>query len=153
MIRLLIRLALLVILVVAGAALYLGYWAGNHGTTAQPSTAESTHTPATAPAGGTSGKIDTAKARERGAEIGEKAAVAAAKVQDSVAEASISAKIKSKMALDEVVKARSITVSTNGSVVTLTGTVASRAEHERAVALARETSGVTQVVDHLTIAR
>jgi osmotically-inducible protein OsmY len=147
MIRLIFRLALVVILVVAGAFLYLGYQAGNR--TAEPSAA----TTAPAPATGTSGTIDTAKAREAGAEIGEKTAAAAAKVQHSMAEASISAKIKSKMALDDTVKARSINVSTSGTVVTLTGQVGSSAEHDRAVALARETSGVTNVVDRLTVAR
>jgi hyperosmotically inducible protein len=152
MIRLLIRVALVVILIVAGAALYLGYWAGNRGTAAQPSTSTSAHSPAT-PATGTSGKIDTEKARERGAEIGEKTAVAASKVEASLAEASISAKIMSKMALDDTVKARSIRVSTDHSVVTLSGTVGSAAERDRAVALARETSGVSRVVDQLTIAR
>jgi osmotically-inducible protein OsmY len=35
--------------------------------------------------------------------------------------------------------------------VTLSGTVASRAEHDRAVSLARETEGVTQVIDELTL--
>ena len=144
MIRLLIRLVLVVIVVVGGAALYLGYWAGNRGTTAQPASSA----PAT-----TSGKIDTTKARERGAEIGEKTAVAASKVENTVAEASISAKIMSKMALDDSVKARSIRVSTDHSVVTLSGTVGSTAERDRAVALARETSGVTRVVDQLTVAR
>jgi hyperosmotically inducible protein len=142
--RLLIRALLVVILLVAGGFLLLGYWAGHRGSTAQSSAS---------PAIGTSGRIDTTKARERGAEIGEKTAVAAAKVQDTVSEAAISTKIKAKMALDETVKARSIDVSTSHSVVTLSGTVASGAERDRAVALARETAGVTEVVDHLTVAR
>jgi len=38
-------------------------------------------------------------------------------------------------------------------VVTLRGSVSSTAERDRAVALARETAGVTQVVDHLTVVR
>jgi hyperosmotically inducible protein len=97
--------------------------------------------------------VDTEKARERGAEIGEKAAVAAAKVKDSIAEGSVTAKIKAKMALDDTIKARSIDVTTNGTTVTLSGTVQSRAEHDRAVALARETEGVTRVVDELRVVR
>ena len=153
MIRLLIRLVLLVIVVVGGAALYLGYWAGNRGTTAQPATETTSRTPSSAPATANSGKIDTAKARERGAEIGEKTAVAASKVQNTVVEASISAKIMSKMALDDSVKARSIRVSTDHSVVTLSGTVGSTAERNRSVSLARETSGVTRVIDQLTVSR
>jgi osmotically-inducible protein OsmY len=142
--RLLIRALLVVILLVGGGFLLLGYWAGRHGSTAQPSTS---------PAIGTSGRIDTTKARERGAELGEKTAIAAAKAQETVAEAATTAKIKAKMALDEMVKARAIDVSTNHSTVTLSGTVGSEAERDRAVALARETAGVTQVVDHLTVQR
>jgi hypothetical protein len=107
---------------------------------------------------GTSGVIDTEKARERGAELGEKTAEAAnaardaaVKVQESVSEAAITAKIKSKMALDDVVKARTIDVTTSGSTVTLEGFVDSPGEHDRAIALARETNGVTSVVDHLRL--
>jgi osmotically-inducible protein OsmY len=55
------------------------------------------------------------------------------------------------MALDDMVKARTINVDTTGSVVTLTGTVASNQERERAVRLARETVGVTNVVDKLQV--
>jgi osmotically-inducible protein OsmY len=52
-----------------------------------------------------------------------------------------------------VVKARAIDVTTNGTTVTLRGTVSSRDEHDRAVALARETIGVSRVVDELRISR
>jgi hyperosmotically inducible periplasmic protein len=99
---------------------------------------------------GTSGTVD--KARERGAELGEKAAVAGEKIKDAAHDAAITSKIKAKMALDDSVKARAIDVSTDGSTVTVSGTVRSRAEHERALALARETAGVTTVIDHLTLA-
>ena len=92
-----------------------------------------------------------ARARERGAEIGEKAGAAAARVEETVNEAGLSAKIKAKMALDDTVKARAIDVTTRGTTVTLSGTVESQAERTRAVSLARETSGVTQVVDNLRL--
>ena len=55
------------------------------------------------------------------------------------------------MALDDLVKARTINVDTTGSVVTLSGTVESSQERERAVRLARETAGVTNVVDKLQV--
>ena len=58
-------------------------------------------------------------------------------------------KTKSKMALDDMVKARTINVDTTGSVVTLSGTVES--SQDRAVRLARETAGVTNVVDKLQV--
>ena len=49
------------------------------------------------------------------------------------------------------VKARAINVTTRGTTVTLTGTVESKGEHDRAMALARETDGVTQVIDDLRL--
>ena len=101
----------------------------------------------------TTGTIDKDKARERGAEIGEKTAVAVEKMKESVGEAQLTAKIKAKMALDDQVKARAIDVTTNETTVTLSGTVSSQAEHDRAMALARETKGVTRVVDALRLSR
>ena len=101
---------------------------------------------------GTTGAIDTEKAREKGAELGEKAAEAAEKVKEGLAEAQITAKIKAKMALDDSVRARTVDVSTTGTAVTLSGNVRSKSERDRAVALARETDGVTRVVDHLVVA-
>jgi len=55
------------------------------------------------------------------------------------------------MTLDDSIKARSIDVSTDGSTVTLDGTVGSVAEHDRALALTRETDGVTRVIDRLKV--
>jgi osmotically-inducible protein OsmY len=98
---------------------------------------------------GTSGSVETA--RERGAEIGEKVAIAAAKVKEEAGEAALTSKIKAKMVLDDNIKARAIDVTTDGSTVTLVGTVATVDEHDRAIRLARETAGVTQVVDRLRI--
>ena len=89
------------------------------------------------------------RARERGAEIGEKAAVAATRVEKTIDEAALTAKIKAKMALDDSVKARAINVTTHGTTVTLSGTVESHAERDRAMALARETDRVTKVIDDL----
>ena len=139
--RFLLRLALLIVVVGVAGFLYLGYWAGRGSSPAQPGSV------------GTGGATNTERARERAAELGEKAAGAAAKVQEGVTEASITGKIKAKMALDDSVKARSINVTTSGSVVTVSGTVASVREHDRAIALARETDGVSQVVDHLRVQR
>ena len=139
--RAVLRLLLVVVAVVAIGFLFLGYWAGR-GTPAHPSSPV-----------GTSGAINTERARERAAELGDKAAGAAAKVQESVSEAGITAKIKAKMALDDSVKSRSINVTTDGSIVTVSGTVESVKEHDRAIALARETDGVSQVVDRLRVQR
>ena len=90
-----------------------------------------------APALGATGQIDTAEARQRGAQLGEKAAIATEKVRDTARAATITTKIKAKMARDDSVRARAIDVSTDGSTVTLKGTVRSVAEHDRAMALSR----------------
>ena len=113
---------------------------------------------------GTSGAVNVEKARERGAEIGEKAAVATEKVRETAAvatekvqsthDATITAKIKAKMALDDLVKARTIDVTTDGTTVTLKGTTAlrwRRANHRRA-AVRAGTAGVAEVVDDLRVA-
>jgi osmotically-inducible protein OsmY len=140
--RALVRVFLVVLVVVAAAFLVLGYWSGSRVQRADTKTAQ--------PAVGTTG-VDVERARERGAEIGERAAVASQKVETAVGEAALTTKIKAKMALDDTVKARAIDVTTAGSTVTLSGTVGSTAERDRAVALARETAGVTQVVDRLVV--
>ena len=49
------------------------------------------------------------------------------------------------------VRGTGIDIDTVGGVVTLRGNVASADERQRAVRLARETDGVTSVVDQLTI--
>jgi len=138
-----LRTLLLVILFVVVGFLAYGWWTGTgfqHPVlTLERPTA-------------TSGSIDTAKARERGAEVGEQAAKAAAAVRETVDEAAITSKIKAKMALDDNVRARSIDVSTSGTTVTVAGTVRSQEERERALKLARETNGVTRVIDRLEIA-
>jgi hyperosmotically inducible protein len=55
------------------------------------------------------------------------------------------------MALDDTVKALNIDVDTNGGEVTLSGTVNSAAERDKALQLARDTAGVTSVRDRLVI--
>jgi osmotically-inducible protein OsmY len=100
---------------------------------------------------GTSGTPSVETARERGAEMGEKVALAAAKVKETAGEAGLTSKIKAKMLLDDNIRARAIDVTTNDSTVTLSGTVRSVDEHDRAVRLARETAGVTRIVDQLRI--
>jgi osmotically-inducible protein OsmY len=67
-----------------------------------------------------------------------------------VSDASLTAKIKSKMALDDTVKALDINVTTRNGEVTLSGRVGSEQERTRALALARETGGVRSVRDRLT---
>jgi hypothetical protein len=90
-----------------------------------------------------------ARPRARAAYLGSRAAVATSKVEETISEAALTTKIKAKMTLDDIVKARTINVTTHGTTVTLSGRVESKAEHDRAMSLARETDGVTEVIDDL----
>ena len=133
------KVLLLAVVVVAGILVY-NYWSGN-GWTLLPSS-------------GSSGvNVETARTQssEFAAKAAEKGREAAASVEVALSEGALTTKIKSKMALDDSVKARTISVNTEGSVVTLTGSVGSNAERDRAVRLARETDGVTKVVDKLEL--
>jgi len=80
-----------------------------------------------------------------------KASTAADKVGDRMGASALTAKIKSKMALDDRVNSRAINVDTSGSVATLSGVVRSADERARAVRLARETHGITRVIDKLRV--
>jgi osmotically-inducible protein OsmY len=64
---------------------------------------------------------------------------------------SLTAKIKAKMALDDTVKALDLNVDTVNGVVTVRGKVRTSSERERALTLARETNGVRQVIDRVTV--
>jgi hyperosmotically inducible periplasmic protein len=75
----------------------------------------------------------------------------AATVACSQTDSGVTTAVKSKMAADHTVKASEINVDTHNHVVTLNGTVGSKAEKERAVAIARDTKGVNSVVDDLTV--
>jgi len=66
-------------------------------------------------------------------------------------DATLTASVKTKLAADEIVKATNVSVTSVDHVVTLTGVVGSKAEKDRAMMIARDTTGVTSVVDKLTI--
>ena len=63
----------------------------------------------------------------------------------------LTAKVQSKYFLDDDVKGHEIDVDTNAGVVTLTGNVETQAQRRQAVALARNTEGVREVVDQLKV--
>ena len=69
----------------------------------------------------------------------------------SQTDAGVTTAVKTKMASDDTVKASEINVDTHNHVVTLNGTVGSQAQKERAVMIARNTKGVSNVVDDLTV--
>ena len=141
MFRALLRLVVLVVVLVAAAAFFLGYWGRGGLHRPEPSTSTI----------GTIGHVDAGRAREAGAAVGEKAAEAANKAGELLSDGTLTAKIKSKMALDDSVEARHIDVTTRDHVVTLSGPVRSVPEHDRALQLAKETDGVRQVIDHLKV--
>ncbi len=101
--------------------------------------------------------FDTNTARRQGAEVAtqtaHQAGEVATKVEGALSEGALSAKIKSKMLLDDYINAGTIHVDTKGSIVTLTGVVRSDAERQRAIRLAKETKGITAVVDKLEITK
>jgi hyperosmotically inducible protein len=146
MLRGLLKLALLVVVLVAVGAFLLGWWGGRVRDLDEPRDVV-----------GTTG-VDTSRAkevgnraREVGSDVATKTAAAASQAGRTLAEGSLTAKIKAKMALDDTVKALNLDVDTNGSVVTISGTVSTEAERSKAVQLAKETEGVTQVVDRIQI--
>ena len=102
MFRALLRLVIVVVILVGVGAFFLGYW----GSGRIPPLKDPGATV------GTAGRIDTEKAKEVGADVAAKTAQAANKAGELLNDGALSAKIKSKMALDDLVKARSIDVST-----------------------------------------
>ena len=135
--RLIRRLLVLTLVAGAGVAAY-AYWSDNGSILRGHAT-----------------DLAKATAKREAAKLASKAVDTASEAKDhlgdTVTEAALTAKIKSKMALDDHVKARAIDVDTSGSVATLSGVVASADERKRAVQLARDTEGITRVVDKLEI--
>jgi hyperosmotically inducible protein len=137
----LLRALILIVVLLGAGAFLLGWWGGG---TLRPGDS-------TRPVG-TSG-IDTQKAREVGAAVGEKTAAAAGHARQALNDGSITAKIKAKMALDDTVKALDVHVNTDGTRVTVSGTVDTTGQRDKVLQLARETDGVKTVVDQLQVRR
>lgn len=78
-------------------------------------------------------------------------AVAVVTVACSQSDPGITTAVKGRLAGDDTVKAYRIDVDTEGRVVTLSGAVDSEAGKARALELARNTEGVRDVVDRLTV--
>jgi hypothetical protein len=131
---------LIVVILVALGAFFIGYrWGDN--------TVEDRSVGTT----GVADEVDAGRARQTGAAVGETVAEGANKAQRAMADASLTTKIKAKMALDDTIEALDIDIDTDGTTVTLTGTVGSEAQRSRALQLARETEGVASVVDRLRV--
>ncbi len=66
-------------------------------------------------------------------------------------DAGITTAVKTKLAADDTVKAYQVDVDTSNKVVTLRGDVETMAQKEHAVTIARNTDGVTDVIDQLRV--
>ena len=151
MVRALLRFVLVLVVVVAVAAFFFGYrWGGRHISSVAPEPAA--HTASPVGTSGTDAETRRERARAAGAEIGDKVAVGAEKAAETLDETRLTTKVKSKIALDDTLDGSRVHVSTDDQQVTLTGTVINEAQHQRALTLARETDGVSRVVDHLSVA-
>ena len=141
MLRALLKVVVVIVVLVGLGAFFIGYQWGDRDVVEERPV-------------GTSGvvdEVDADRARATGAAVGEKVAEGANKAQRAMADASLTTKIKAKMTLDDTIEANDIDVDSDGSTVTLTGTVGSEAERDRALQHARETEGVTRVIDHLRV--
>jgi hyperosmotically inducible protein len=92
------------------------------------------------------------RAEEALKNAGDKAGAAAKDVGGVMTDAAITSAVKTKFLADPDVSGLKIDVDTSNGVVTLTGMLPARTEKQRAINLARETSGVKSVVDRLKVA-
>jgi hyperosmotically inducible protein len=69
------------------------------------------------------------------------------------ADETLGSQVREKLSADATVKAGTIEVSARDGVVLLDGTMPTAAAKQRAVTLTRETAGVVQVIDRLTVRR
>ena len=77
---------------------------------------------------------------------------AAEKTGEVVTDAAITTAVKTKLLADTKTPGLKIDVDTNDGIVTLSGTVPSKAAEDKAVADARDTKGVKRVVNKLKVA-
>jgi hyperosmotically inducible protein len=77
---------------------------------------------------------------------------AAAKTGTAIKDSWITLKVHSQFVPEDALKDSDIDVDTNNGVVMLNGTVASEAGRAKAIAIAKATEGVKNVMDHLRVA-
>lgn len=76
---------------------------------------------------------------------------AAGKAADLVADATITGKVKAAIFAEPGLKSLQIDVDTHDAVVTLSGSVGTPDDKDRALRLAQSIDGVVSVVDHLAV--
>jgi osmotically-inducible protein OsmY len=85
--------------------------------------------------------------------LAERAKAGLTKTGEAITDAWITTKVKWFFLGEDLLKGSAINVDTTNHVVTLKGTVTSSDGRNRAVALAKRTSGVQRVVDQLTLVK
>jgi len=85
--------------------------------------------------------------------LADRAKAGMTKTGEAITDGWITTKVKWFFAGEDLLKGSDINVDTNNHVVTLKGTVTSNAGRDRAIALAKRTSGVQRVVDQLTVVK
>src|SRR3954470_24698047 len=73
-------------------------------------------------------------------------------IREAVSDSGVTAKIKGQLIADEMTRFGDVSVKTNNSVVTLTGSVPDEQALKRALSVASSAAGVTRVENDLTIA-
>lgn len=144
MIRGLFKLVVLAVIIVAAGVVFLGWDIDRFRGIERPRDVVGT-------SGENAAREAGAAARDAGATAREKTSQAADATMRAIEDGRLTTKIKAKMALDDSVKALDLNVDTKDTVVTVSGQVRSEAERQRALALVRETDGVTRVIDQLRI--
>jgi len=76
---------------------------------------------------------------------------AADKTGEVLTDAAVTSELKTKFLAEPGVSGLDIHVDTNNGVVTLTGTVKSKAEANKAMMIARDSKGVKRVVNHMKV--
>ena len=90
--------------------------------------------------------------KQEAREAKQETATAAHKSGNAITDSWITMKVHSQIVPEDVLEDSDIDVTTNGGIVTLTGTVPTAAGKSRAAAIAKATDGVKSVVDRLRVA-
>ena len=91
------------------------------------------------------------KTKEGSEKVWDKTKEGAGKVADETSDAYILSRVKMRFVGVDVLKGSDINVDCDKRIVTLKGTVPSEAARASAIDIAKQTEGVKQVVDHLTV--
>jgi hyperosmotically inducible protein len=95
------------------------------------------------------GQATADKTGELAQNTADKTADVTRRTGEAVADGAITSAVKTRFLADAMVKGLQIDVDTDNGVVTLNGTVSSKAEMDKAMEIAKSTSGVKRVVSNL----